>query len=125
MTIYESPFLTTLSEFSAAVAEASMIIKPPSSPFSQTDLAVAVTSVVNATFPRNQGQQIITCPKGYNYCWSHGYVPQHGSNPHSSANCKHKKTGHKDDAIKDKKKEEKHTSTSTIPVQQKLEKEEG
>ena len=81
-----------------------MITEPSSPPFIQANLAAAVTSAVNAALPRNQGQQNTICPKGYGYCWLHGYVPQYGSNPHSSANHKHKETGHKDGAAKDNKK---------------------
>ena len=116
MTVHDSPFLTTPSEFAAAVAESIMITEPPSPDFSQADLATAVTSAVKAVLPRNQGNQNTTCPEDYGYCWLHGYVPQHGHNPHSSANCKHKKIGNKDDATKDSKKGERYTSTNTVPV---------
>ena len=118
MTIHDLPFLTTPAEFAVVAAEASMIIGPPSPAFSQAYLAAAVTSAVNAALSRNPGTQNTTCTEGYSYFWSHGYVPQHGHNPHSSANCKHKKTGHKDDSAKDsKKREERHTSINTVPVQ--------
>ena len=112
-----APFVTTPHAFAAAVAEATAASTPtplpPAPPITSTfdpaSFAAAVVAAVAAANPRHSGNRGRTgngnrnnrhtnVPAGYGYCWSHGYVPQRGNTPHSSATCKNKHEGHRDDA---------------------------
>ena len=42
-------------------------------------------------------------PKGANYCWSHGCIPQRDTEPHCSGNCLNRNPGHQEAATAAKK----------------------
>ena len=52
ISIHDEPFLTTLTQFVAAVTEASMIADSATSAFTQGDLAATVITAVNAALPK-------------------------------------------------------------------------
>lgn len=107
------PFVTTPHAFAAAVAEAAAVTAPtppptpPAPAFDPATFAAAVVAAVAAANPdngrgrRGRRDRRPPIPAGYGYCWTHGHVPQIGENPHGSATCRNRRTGHREDATAD------------------------
>ena len=110
--------MTSPAAFAAAVMETAAIapepqVTSPAPSFDPAMFAIATVVVVEASRPGRQGgggggnnnrnynrnrgrnNQPTEIPKGAGYCWSHGYTPQHGADPHCSGNCQNRKPGHK------------------------------
>ena len=96
LVLSSAPFTTTPSALAAAIAEASTVASQVTNPVSTLTLVnctivvlVAVAAASgwnnnnrNRNRNRNNDNMI---PSGYGYCWSHGHVPQRGTEPHNSA----------------------------------------
>ena len=102
------PFTTTPSTFATAVTEYSTVtcqVTNPAPAFTPADFTAAVLAAVAAASGgknnrnRNRNRNNDTAiPAGYGYCWSHGHVPQRGTNAHNSTICRNQKPGHKNKA---------------------------
>ena len=112
LALSNTPFTTTPPAFATAVAEASTVtsqVTPPDPNYTPADFTAAILTAVaaasggninrNRNHNRNNDNAI---PVGYSYCWSHGHVPQRGTDQHNSTTCCNQNPGHKSEATENK-----------------------
>ena len=116
LALSNAPFTTTLSTFTTAVADTSTVTLQVTNPvptFTPDDFTSTVLATVaaasggnNNNHNRNQNQNHTNnnaIPAGYGYYWSHGHIPQRGTDPHNSTTCRNQKPGHKTEATAENK----------------------
>ena len=114
LALSNAPFTKIPAALAGAVVEASTITSQVTNPvptFTPANFTAAVLAEVAAASGGNNNNRNRNCnrtndntiPAGYGYCWSHGHVPQHGTNPHNSATYCNQKLGHKTEVTAEKK----------------------